>query len=53
MDYFIEKKTWDDFNNSNLFTIVNILLRIFGWGLQYETNEGKISNVYPIRIKRR
>lgn len=52
MNYQLEKKSWDDFKDSNMFRIVNIVLRIFGWCLQYETSNGKIKSVTPIRIVR-
>lgn len=52
MNYQLEKRTWDDFKNSNMFRVVNIVLRIFRWCLQYETNNGKIVSVTPIKIVR-
>lgn len=48
----LEKRTWDEFQKCNMFKVVNIILRLFGWCLQYETLNGKINNVTPIKIVR-
>jgi hypothetical protein len=46
-------KTWEEFQASGLFWLINSTLHLFGWSIFYESDieTGKITNVYPARVK--
>lgn len=47
----IERKSWEEFKENGLLWWVNNMLHMFGWAIVTETLEGKITNVYPARVK--
>lgn len=47
----VTKKGWDEFKNTGLILIINQILHLFGWAIVFEIEGGKITNVYPARVK--
>ncbi len=48
----IERRTWEEFRETGLVKIINVIIRAFGWSIYYEyTNDKKFVQVYPIRCK--
>lgn len=46
-----EEKTWNEFQATGLFWLINTFLHVFGWCLIYEHVAGDIKRVYPARTK--
>lgn len=50
----VNNKSWEEFRNSGLLWWINMILHTFGWSIVIDVKEdGKISNVYPARVKYR
>ena len=55
----IKEKSWNEFQKTGLFWLINSILHVFGWALVYEfdgtlTADGRnIGRVYPARVKYR
>lgn len=49
----MEKKSWNEFMKSGLFTFTNSFLHIFGWAIVIEKHIGTniVKDVYPARVK--
>jgi hypothetical protein len=48
----VNKKSWDEFQNSGLLWWINRLLHTFGWAIVLDIDEEhNIINVYPARVK--
>lgn len=47
----IKKKTWKEFMDCGLLWWVNRTLHLFGWAIVFETDDDKIIQVYPARVK--
>ena len=49
----IDKRTWDEFQNTGLLMFVNTFLHIFGWAicLDLDENTRKVKEVFPARTK--
>lgn len=47
----VENKTWSEFKDSGLLWFINTILHTFGWAIVFETEDSKITNVYPARVK--
>ena len=48
----VERKTWEEFKKIGLLWWVNRTLHLFGWSIVVvEENNGKISDIYPARVK--
>lgn len=47
----MEKKSWDEFRDCKLLWFINTILHVFGWAIVAETTDGKVTNVYPARVK--
>lgn len=48
----VTRKTWKEFQDSKLLWWVNRLLHTFGWAIVFQVEQdGKISDVYPARVK--
>lgn len=47
----VSKKSWDEFRNHGLLWWINMILHTLGWAIVIETNEGKIVDAYPARVK--
>lgn len=45
------EKSWNDFQKTGLFWLLNTFLHVFGWCLIYEREAGDIKRVYPARTK--
>lgn len=48
---YLTEKTWNEFQNTGLFWLINTFLHVFGWCLIYEHIAGDIKRVYPARTK--
>lgn len=53
MDDMVDKKTWREFRDSGFLWWINMILHTFGWAIVLETDNGKIINAYPARVKYR
>lgn len=53
MDDMIDKKTWREFRDSGFLWWINMILHTFGWAIVLQTDNGKIINAYPVRVKYR
>ena len=53
MDDMVEKKSWKEFRDSGFLWWINMILHTFGWAIVLETDNGKIINAYPARVKYR
>lgn len=49
----VEKKTWKEFRDSGFLWWINMILHTFGWAICVDINNGKITDVYPARVKYR
>jgi ribulose bisphosphate carboxylase small subunit len=51
MNQSINKKSWEEFQNTGLLLFINQLLHIFGWAicLEYE-DDGTFISCYPARV---
>lgn len=49
----VEKKSWKEFRDSGFLWWINMILHTFGWAIVLETDNGKIINAYPARVKYR
>ena len=49
----IKKISWNEFRNSGMLWMANMILHIFGLAIVYEIEDGKITEVYPARVKYR
>lgn len=50
----VNKKTWDEFQNSGLLWWINMILHTFGWSIVFALDENKkIVEVYPARVRYR
>lgn len=47
----ITKKTWEQFKDSGLLWWINSMLHTFGWAIVCNIEDGKITDVYPARVK--
>ncbi len=48
----IDRKEWQEFKDTKLLWWVNRILHTFGWAIVLQVEEdGKISDVYPARVK--
>ncbi|MEZ2337660.1 hypothetical protein AB6735_18585 [Mucilaginibacter sp. RCC_168] len=52
-DNMVTPKTWDEFRATGLFFLANQLLHVFGWALVMNIEDGKITSVFPARVKYR
>lgn len=53
MDDMVDKKTWREFRDSGFLWWINMILHTFGWAIVLQTDNGKIINAYPVRVKYR
>ena len=49
----VDKKSWKEFRDSGFLWWINMILHTFGWAIVLETDNGKIINAYPARVKYR
>ncbi len=49
----VERKTWEEFRDSGLLWWINMILHTFGWAIAYNYEDGKITEMYPARVKYR
>lgn len=50
----VEKKNWEEFQETGLLWWINMILHTFGWAIRIEKNEEKkIIDVYPARVRYR
>lgn len=47
----IERKTWEEFQNTGLLFYINQILHVFGWAIVVEMYNGAFVNAYPARVK--
>jgi len=49
----VTEKSWEDFRATGLLLFINTFLHIFGWSVvcQLDKVTGKVTNVYPARVK--
>ena len=47
----MEKKTWEEFRDCKMLWWINMILHTFGWAIVTEFEDGKITSVYPARVK--
>lgn len=47
----IIEQSWDEFKNSRLLWWVNRVLHLFGWAIVMEMDKGKVTRVYPAKVK--
>ena len=47
----VDKRTWEEFRNIKMLWWINMILHTMGWAIVVEMDEGKITEVYPARIK--
>ncbi len=52
MKDMVEKRSFEEFNQTGLILFVNQFLNIFGWALAFELDDkGKIKGIFPCRTK--
>lgn len=52
MNKNIQRKTWEEFQNTGLLLFINSILHAFGWAIVIEVDEdGHFSKCYPARTK--
>jgi hypothetical protein len=51
----VNMKSWDEFQKTGLFWLINSVLHVFGWAIVFEREHGEkdICNVFPARVKYR
>lgn len=47
----IKEKSWEEFRESGLLWFINQTLHLFGWAITYEFEDGKVTRVYPARVR--
>ena len=47
----IERKTWEEFREIKLLWFINTILHAFGWAITVVSEDGKITDAYPARVK--
>lgn len=45
------EQSLEEFRNSGLLLIANQLLHVFGWAIVLEGGDGKLTRMYPARVK--
>lgn len=49
----VDKRTWEEFMDIRMLWWINMILHTLGWAIVVEMNEGKVTEVYPARVKYR
>lgn len=49
----MNKKTWEEFQNTGLLWFTNTILHLFGWAIVLTKENNKIVECYPARVKYR
>lgn len=49
----VRKISWEEFRESGMLWLINVTLHVFGMAIVYEMENGKITDVYPARVKYR
>lgn len=47
----IEKRSWEEFKEIGLLWFINTILHLFGWAIVISLDDGKVTEVYPARVK--
>jgi len=47
----IEEKSWEDFRSSGMLWWINMILHTFGWAIVTEVSGGKVTRIFPARVK--
>ena len=45
-----QEDSWEQFRKSGLLWFVNSILHLFGWAIVMRMADGKVTNVYPVRV---
>lgn len=49
----VVEKSWEEFRNSGLLWWINMILHTFGWAIAIDVIDGKVTKVYPARVRYR
>lgn len=49
----MNKKNWEEFQNTGLLWFINTILHLFGWAIVLVKENDKIVECYPTRVKYR
>lgn len=47
----IKEKTWQEFKNAGMLWFINTILHAFGWAIVCKASNGKITEVFPARVR--
>lgn len=47
----VDRRTWEEFRELKLLWWINTILHTLGWAICITMDEGKITEVYPARVK--
>lgn len=47
----VNEKTWDEFTSSGLLWFINTILHMFGWAIVVDVKNGKVTKVFPARVR--
>lgn len=47
----VDRRTWEEFRSEGFLWLANTFLHVFGWAIVVNVEEGKITDVFPARVK--